>query len=86
MKLTDFEVFIQMLKFLLGCGIFARPKLYQRYGPIAGFVSDIIGVWIINFSNTNLIKCMQFMPREQTTPDSQLTYGKVVHFVLDKRD
>jgi len=58
LKLNDFEVFISMLKFLVNLGLFQRPKLYQRFSPLFGFVCDVISVFIVVISNTNLVRCM----------------------------
>jgi hypothetical protein len=86
MKLTDFEVFVQMLKFMVGIGIFHRAKIYQQYGLAYGLVSDLLGMVMVNVSNSNLVRCLQFMPKTHTSPGSMLTYGKVVNYCLDQRD
>jgi amino acid permease len=69
LKLNDFEVYISMLKFLVGIGVFQRPYLYQKNGVLWGVISDIIGVYIVITCNANLVKAMQFMPKKLTTPD-----------------
>ena len=83
MKLNNFEVYITMLKFLIATGIFNRLFLYKQYGVTNAFAADIISIFIVIFSYFSLITCIYMMPKDLTSPSSNLTYGKVVGYVLD---
>lgn len=86
LKLNDFEVFISMIKFNIATSMFQRPYLYVRYGIINGLVADVFMTYMAITSNSNLIKCMNMMPKRLTQPETRLTYGKVVSYILDNRD
>ena len=83
MKLTNFEVYVSMLKYTAGQGVFYRPYLYNKYGLFNSLVADIAMMFVIMYSNINLIYCMNYMPKAMTTPQSNLTYGKVVEYCMD---
>lgn len=85
MKLNDFEVFISMSKLCLGIGIFNRPYLYMQNGITNCIVGEILNVAFVLLSYRCLIDCMQFLPRRMAQPNSKLTYGKVVSYILDQR-
>ena len=86
MKLDDFEVFISLLKFTLGLGVFNRPYVYKTYGVRNGMISDTIIFIITAISNYNLVESLSFLPPEMTQPSSNITYGKVVEYLLDERE
>jgi len=86
LMLDNFEVYVSMLKFTIGTGIFSKPFLYYTYGFSNCIIGDIVDIFIVALSNQNLIRAMELMPKELTTPESKLTYGKVVGYVLDERD
>ena len=83
--LSDFEVFISLVKFMIAIGIFIRPFIMREAGLFNGIACEIIALVAVILSNNNLIRCLNYMPNHLTTPDQNLTYGKVVHFVLDSR-
>lgn len=85
-KLNDYEIFITMLKFLMGIGLFFRSSLYLKYGVVNSAFCDFISVLMTAISNANLIKCMRLMPKHLVSPESKLTYGKVVSYLLDDRN
>ena len=58
----------------------------MRYGLVNGLACDLFMTYIAITSNTNLIKCMNMMPKSLTQPETRLTYGKVVNYILDNRD
>ena len=86
MKLDDFEVFISLLKFTLGLGVFNRPYVYKTYGVRNGIISDSVIFVVTAISNYNLVESLSFLPPEMTQPSSNITYGKVVEYLLDDRD
>lgn len=75
-----------MIKFNIATSMFQRPYLYVRYGIINGLVADLFMTYMAITSNSNLIKCMNMMPKHLTQPETRLTYGKVVNYILDNRD
>lgn len=83
MKLNDFEVFISMSKLCLGIGIFNRPYVYMQNGLTNCIVSEVLNVIFVLLSYKCLIDCMQYLPRRMVQPNSKLTYGKVVSYILD---
>ena len=86
LRLNDFEVFISMIKFMVGIGIFYRPYLYSKAGIGNAIPIEIMGLFISITTNGYLVKCLMFMPPQLTTPEEQVTYGKVVTYILDSRD
>ena len=83
--LSDFEVFISLMKFMIGVGIFIRPRMMLEAGLFNAISSELIALVAVLISNANLIRCLHYMPAQLTKPDSNLTYGAVVHFILDAR-
>ena len=84
--LNDQEIFVTMLKFMIGIGIFNRPILYKNAGLVSSLIVEIIGTIFSVMSNTAIVTCLMFMPAQFTTAEEKLTYGKVVHYILDERD
>jgi len=70
---------------MIAIGIFIRPYLMREAGLVNGLISEILALIACIYSNNNLIRCLNYMPNHLTTPDQNLTYGKVVGFVLDTR-
>lgn len=66
MKLDDFEVFISLLKFTLGLGVFSRPYVYKTYGVRNGIISDSIIFTITAISNYNFVESLNFLPPDMT--------------------
>lgn len=83
--LDDFEVYITYIKIVVGMGVFYRPFLYFQAGLVNAVVAEVLIIWIISVSNANLVKCIRYMPRRLTRPERNLTYGQVVHYILDMR-
>ena len=69
LKLNEFEVFISMVKFMIGTGIFNRPFLYNKYGLQNCLISDFLNSGLTVFSNASLITCMSHMPQELVAPE-----------------
>ena len=86
LKLDNFDVFISMLKFTIGLGIFSRPYMYKQFGPNNAVVVDVIICIITIISNINLVNCMNIMPAHMVEPESNLTYGGVVKYIMDDRN
>ena len=84
--LSDFEVFISLMKFMIGVGIFIRPKMMWEAGLFNAVTSELIALAAVLVSNSNLIRCLNYMPSQLTKPDANLTYGAVVHFIMDARE
>jgi hypothetical protein len=74
-----------MIKFTIGLGIFSRPYMWKKFGPNNALMVDILITLFTIFSNINLVKCMNIMPWHMVTPDSNLTYGIIVEYILDDR-
>ena len=70
---------------MIAIGIFIRPIILREAGLFNGISCEIIALFAVVYSNNNLIRCLNYMPNHLTAPDQNLTYGKVVHFVLDSR-
>lgn len=68
-KLNDYEIFITMLKFLVGIGLFFRSSLYYKYGVVNSVVCDFVSMLLTAISNANLIKCMRLMPQHLVAPE-----------------
>lgn len=86
LKLDDFDVFISMIKFTIGLGIFSRPYMYKLYGPNNAVAVDVIICIFTIISNINLVNCMNIMPWHMVEPEANLTYGIVVKYILDDRN
>lgn len=84
--LNDQEIFVTMLKFMIGIGIFNRPMLYKNAGLVSSIIVEIIGTTFSVMSNLAMVSAIMFMPAQLTTAEEKLTYGKVVHYVLDDRE
>ena len=85
MKLDNFEVFISMVKFTIGLGVFNRPYTYKVYGVNNGIASDAFICCMTVMSNYNLVQCLYLLPRAMRRPSSGLTLGKAVGYILDGR-
>lgn len=83
--LSDLEVFISLMKFMIGVGILMRPKMMWEAGLFNAISSELIAIVAVLISNSNLIRCLNYMPAQLTKSESNLTYGAVVHFVMDAR-
>ena len=60
--LSDFEVFISLMKFMIGVGIFIRPSMMQDAGLVNALISEVVALIAVLFSNANLIRCLNYMP------------------------
>jgi hypothetical protein len=85
LKLDNFEVVISMVKFTIGLGIFNRPYTYHFYGLNNGISSDALLCAITVVSNYNLVESLRLLPRHMRRPNSGLTLGKSVGYILDER-
>jgi amino acid permease len=60
--LSDFEVFISLMKFMIGVGIFIRPKMMWEAGLFNAVTSELIALAAVLISNSNLVRCLNYMP------------------------
>lgn len=84
--LSDFEVFVSLTKFMIAVGIFYRPRLLYTAGLYNAIMSELAALFAVVVANSFLVRCLEYMPRQLTAPESNLTYGKVVHYILDCRE
>ena len=61
--LTDNEIFISLLKYMIAVGIFYRPKMMQEAGFYNAIISEFIGIATVILANGFLLKCLVYMPR-----------------------
>ena len=59
--------------------------LYSKAGLIYAIPIELFGMFMAIQSNSFIVKCMNFMPKQLTRADTKLTYGMVVNYILDKR-
>lgn len=85
LKLNNYEVCISFLRFCIGSGIFTRPYFYSQFGLSNCFAVEIISVGMGYYSFKCLIDCMMFLPVDYYRPNTKVTYGKVVSYILDQR-
>lgn len=81
--LDNFEVFANMFKITLGMVIFNRPYVYAQSGMFNSIVGEITCMLIIVYSYVSMVECLQALPENLRKPQSNLTYGKVVNYILD---
>ena len=85
LKLNDFEVFLSMIKITVGIGVFNKPYVYEWFGINNGLLSDFYILVLTLISNIHLIDCLKELPLHMCKPDSDLTIGKTVGYILDQR-
>ena len=54
-------------------------------GLFNSMIGEIVAIVAVVLSNINMLRCLRYMPASLTGPDSNLTYGSVVHFIMDAR-
>lgn len=71
---------------MIAVGVFYRPRLYYDAGLYDAIVAELVALFAVLVANSFLIKCLEYMPKQLTAPESNLTYGKVVYYILDCRE
>mmetsp|Transcript_13033 Transcript_13033/g.20226 ORF Transcript_13033/g.20226 Transcript_13033/m.20226 type:complete len:119 (-) Transcript_13033:1106-1462(-) len=80
LMLTDSEVTISYMKFMIGVALFNFPAQAAYLGILNGFISTAVIVYFVGKSNENLVKAIPVDIMNQN-----LSYGQLVAAILRNR-